>query len=343
MFDKDLYKKEIFEKCKKTENLKKYFFVKEISFNKKFKLIPQLIACIILFVGVGALAYTGVTNNSKQRPEQNIASNQSYAVNPSELEWANDFNYKKIKSIDEYNKFKSSYENIINMTEEDFENNFLLVVFPAGDVYISDIYSDDTTLYVKIIRDYETDKKNEVPGLKIISTKVSNSLDRDDIKIMEFSNKNTMGSEYLSIEEIVTNGYTMEEAIEDGCIVTEYNPEKYGNYDTYLVSKNQDKLDEFVEATKNGESRALRLVFYNTNYTRYTDVTFKDGKYKVFEYMLVTGESPMWEIEDSSNYYEGTEIFKGRIVDIGEISYNIVTKRIDEERFTSMSICRYDG
>ena len=77
MFDKDLYIKEIFEKCKKTENQKKYFFEKEISFNKKFKLIPQLIACIILFVGVGALAYTGVTNNSKQRPGQSIPSNQS--------------------------------------------------------------------------------------------------------------------------------------------------------------------------------------------------------------------------------------------------------------------------
>ena len=342
MFDKDLYKKEIFEKCKKTESRKKYFFEKEISFNKKFKLIPQLIACIILFVGVGALAYTGVTNNSKQRPEQNIASNQSYAVNPSELEWANDFNYKKIKSIDEYNKFKSSYENIINMTEEDFENNFLLVVFPAGDVYISDIYSDDTTLYVKIIRDYETDKKNEVPGLKIISTKVSNSLDRDDIKIMEFSNKNTMGNEYLSIEEIVTNGYTMEEAIEDGCIVTEYNPEKYGNYDTYLVSKNQDKLDEFVEATKNGESRALRLVYYNTSYTRYTDVTFKDGKYKVFEYMLVTGESPMWEIEDSSNYYEGTEMFIGKYKPDSEISYNVITLKAPNGQFGSMSICSFN-
>lgn len=340
MFDKELYKKEVFQKCANAEN--NNFLTKDVSFNKKFRFIPQLVVGILLFFGVGALAYTGVVNNTRQKPEQNIAED-NYVYGTSDLDWANGFYYKKIKTLEEYNEFKTKYENIIEMTETDFETNFLLIVFPSGEVYISDIYSDDETLYVKLIRDFESDAENEIPDSKIISTKVSDNLDRDNIKIMEFSKNNDIGEGYATIEDLVTNGYTMEEAIEDGCIVTEYNPEKYGNYDIYLVSKNQEKLDEFVEKTKNGEQRALRLVFYNTNYTRYTDLTYKDGKYKVYEYMLVTGESPMWEIEDSSNYYEGTEIFKGRIVDIGEISYNIVTKRIDEKRFTSMSICRYDG
>lgn len=340
MFDKELYKKEVFEKCSNTK--KDNFFTKDINFNKKFRFIPQLVAGILLFVGVGTLAYTGVVNNAKQKPEQNIAENQVYSNGTSDLDWANEFYYKKIKTLEEYNEFKTKYENIIEMTETDFENNFLLIVFPSGEVYISDIYSDDETLYVKLIRDFESDEENEIPDSKIISTKVSNNLDRDNIKIMEFSKNNDIGEGYATIEDLVTNGYTMEEAIEDGCIVTEYNPEKYGNYNIYLISNNQEKLDEFVEATKNGEQRALRLVYYNTNYTRYTDVTYKDGKYKVYEYMLVTGESPMWEIEDSTRYYEGIEMFKGKINKTEEFTYNIVTNRFNEEVFSSMSICNFN-
>lgn len=146
----------------------------------------------------------------------------------------------------------------------------------------------------------------------VVSIKIPKNLDRENVRIEEFP-LDTF-TKQKPIRELIKNGYTKEEAIADGCIVAEYNNQ---DNKTHIISNNKEKLDEFIEATKNGEERELRLVYYGNedsmaNY--YTDLKYESGVYKIYHY-----QEPLINSENSiSIFIQGDEI---------NISYNKESKR----------------
>lgn len=289
MLNKENFIKSVYEKSKHV-NLEDDFYSKmikdsdsEIIESKAKKnffsmKILQIVAVLLIVFGVTVFAYNEVTKSDK-KINQKISD-----VNDDSLDYNDmDFNkYKIINTYEEYLGFSKKYDGLIEINENDFENDFVLAIIVEGESYISDMYIDNDILYVDIIRDYEKDNSS---NKKIISTKISNDLKENNIKIRTLP---LDSNDFVPIKELIDrNDYPSEMAVKDGYFVTEYNVE---NNNIYLLSE-EKILDDFLEKIKNNEETKIRTIVYGNEFTRFADVRYKNGVFSIYEYYKFKDDS----------------------------------------------------
>ena len=144
------------------------------------KLVTTTITIVLVLLGTSGLVY-GLTTAYEYFTQKTAVSNHNYDEEEN-MEYINEFYYKKITNFNDYLKYKEKMSNLIEMTEEDFKDNFLLIIISGTPymhgIYVYDMKADDNTLYIEIDRSKNDEEKREV-----LSVKISNKLDREHINI----------------------------------------------------------------------------------------------------------------------------------------------------------------
>lgn len=295
MFNKEEYKRELFEKYSRmstqgVQDDNSDFFKQDIKVKRYFTLQKSLeIATLfILCFGISIFAYSGANKSNKENNnENNKEINQKVEKINENLLFYNDINrtnnidYKIIENYEEYVNFKATYDDIIEVEENDFEKYFVFIAITQGNSYISNEYVDEETLYIDITRDYENEEFRsayEEPVIKVISTKVSNNLKRDNVIITILPLES---NGFVPIKQLIErDDYTPEEAVKDGYIVTEYH---YEDLKTYLLS-DEKLLDDFMKKVENNEDVSIRSIEFSMGLTRFVDVKYHDGIFTTYTY-----------------------------------------------------------
>lgn len=216
---------------------------------------------------------------------------------------------KKITTYNEYIKLKDVLD-IVEMTEEDFQNYFVLILigghYDTTGLYVSNVSADNNTLYIDL-------NKKEKWNEERISLKISNSLNRDNLKIINHPNIPDTSSKYMKLEEIPKD-YTSQQAVEDSCFVL---------VERKIVSEDKDMLKNFIKNCENGIEGIIRVYEVDSlNPARIIDVEYKNERFNMC--ILFT--------EDGKEYYS-----TGKTIDefkdlSGEVTYSI-TNEMGEHTF----------
>ena len=254
------------------EENKDKFYKKHWYRNTDFLLrIRTILNFLIAMLATAGVVYAGLVTYKmfiQKNTTTDFSKNQGYHYS-QDMTYSNEIYYKNILSFDEYKELRKRWSNLVDMTEEDFNSYFVLVIasemYDNANLFVTDINADDNTLYVELNR---KDLFNEEDS--VISTKVSKELYRENIVIRNNSTKPDIDN-FVSIEDL-PKVYTKEQAIADGCFVIE---------DNEIISNNPTAFKEFVERTQNGNASMIRVVVFIENYVRITDVEYKNGVYKM--------------------------------------------------------------
>ena len=242
------------------------------TYNYKIKkLLTTTISIVLVLLGSSGLVY-GLTTAYEYFMQKTAVSNYSYDYK-EDMEYMNRFYYKKITNFSDYLKYKEKMSNLIEMTEEDFKDNFLLIIISTSPympgIYVSNIETDDNILYVEIDRDNERERQKE-----ILSVKISNELDREYINVDRMK-KIPKSDDYVPLEELPKD-YSKEQAILDNCVVI---------YNSEVISNNKLRIEEFVENTNNNKEDFIRIVRVQDkiDYSMSIfDIQYIDNEYRVY-------------------------------------------------------------
>lgn len=280
------------------------FFNKHLYKNTDYMInIRAMLTFIVVFISTIGMVYaTGVTTynffqkelkyDAKKPPE-----NDDYLEG---FEMIEGFSCKKITTYDEYVKLKDVLD-IVEMTEEDFQNYFVLILmgshYDTTGLYVSNVSADTNTLYIDLNKKEKWDDER-------ISLKISNSLNRDNLKIINHPNIPDMSSKYMKLEEIPKD-YTSQQAVEDGCFVV---------VERKIVSEDKDMLKNFKKDCENGIEGIIRVYEVDSlNPARIIDVEYKNERFNMC----------ILFIEDGKKYYSTGEIIDREEYLSGEAIYSI--------------------
>ena len=291
------------------------------------KRILQLVATmLIVFIGIGSYAYYSYEKINKEKyiPEQQVSEDIPYYHKENDMEYIdrledyiNATPCELIVTYEKYLEVKNKYGNIIEMTEEDFEDYMLLIVLPNKYSKVSNIYTSDDTMYVELKQITE----NPTTIGRYIISKIDKNLYREKIVIRNIPELEGF-SGYTPIFDLAED-YSKKDAIQDGCIVSE----ECSSADRYyfnLISNNQSKLDEFIEKTKNGEEASIRVINYAKDTIYYIDIYSSNGIYN----LCVYEENLIDEQLSRTAYYSGNMVIKRSNNDINlyalyDYKYNV--------------------
>lgn len=244
--------------------------------SKIFNFIIGLIATIFSITGV-CFATSAISEHIKQNINQGkISSNDYNQILNSGLDWDNDyengFYFKMIENLENYQKYKNALNNLPDMSKEDFDNNFILIISSSfrrdpgqANLIIKDISSteDTTNITLKQLENIEDYTKYNNDIIYAISSKENLKQNRKiTIENFTITIPNMKPIKELPID------YTVEGAIKDGCIVAENG---------ILKSNNIDKLDNLINLS----------YLDNENYVRiYNKVS---DKIQIFDIMWIEG------------------------------------------------------
>lgn len=288
------------------------FFNKHLYKNTDYMInIRAMLTFIVVFISTIGMVYaTGVTTYNFFQKELNYDVREDYEDDYMDsFEIIEGFFCKKITTYNEYIKLKDVLD-IVEMTEEDFQNYFVLILigghYDTTGLYVSNVSADNNTLYIDL-------NKKEKWNEERISLKISNSLNRDNLKIINHPNIPDMSSKYMKLEEIPKD-YTSQQAVEDGCFVV---------VERKIVSEDKDMLKNFKKDCENGIEGIIRVYEVDSlNPARIIDVEYKNERFNMC--ILFT--------EDGKEYYS-----TGKTIDefkdlSGEVTYSI-TNEMGEHTF----------
>lgn len=282
--------------------------VEDNKYKRLKKFLTLAATMLFVFIGIGSYAYYSSEKISKEKyiSEQQVSEAIPYYHEENDMEYIDRLDdyinatpCELIVTYEKYIEIKYKYNNIIEMTEEDFENYMLFIALPNKNSKISNIYASDDTMYIELKQTFE----NLTTSGRYVISKIDKNLYREKIVIRNIPELEGF-SGYISIFDL-EEGYSKEDAIEDGCIVSE----ELSSVDRYyfkLISNNQNKLDEFIEKTKNGEETSLRIINYSKNIIYYIDIYFSNGIYNVCVYE----DNLIDEQLSRTSYYSGNMILK---------------------------------
>lgn len=289
-FINDIWKKH--DEYNRTRNKDK-FFLKHLYRNTENLLtLKSLLTLVIAIIATAGATYAGVItyNYITKETYTDFKQNPNYDYS-QDMIYQNNFYYKKVMTYEEYEKCKEVWNDLVEMNEEDFNDNFVVIVAVENTsmlgLTVSDVSADDTTLYIKFKKD-----ENEDYDKTVTSIKISKNLDRDIIKI-EKVEKNIDYTDYERLEDLPHN-YSKEQAIKDNCFVLENNE---------IISSNKEQLNEFVDNARNGINSFIRIVSYFDEQVKIKDLEYKDG-----EYILVSDDSRTRDKVEKFYYNYGDEI-----------------------------------
>ena len=243
-FRDSIYSKYEYYKHNNDDFFNKYHYRK----NTKNTLLNKVAVFFICTLLMGSAVYGG--NMIYQYFTQKTSQGDISQETESWFEINNETTYyKKVSSYEEYLKHKEKWTSIIDMTKEEFEENFLVVVIATWrmpGISIANISADENTLYVELesnVTEEEIEKKEYM-----VSAKVSRELDRENVSVKEIVKK-IKSDKYEKLENLPSD-YNLENAKQDECIIVNNNQ---------ISSEDESKLDKFIEKTKNGNEDYIRI------------------------------------------------------------------------------------
>lgn len=259
----------ILSEIKKEESIKK---------NSFFKIVAAII--ISLFGTTGIVFASNKIYNEYIKKQNEINSNQLFVV--KEGTFSNDFSndmiyadkvdlyYKIITNIEDYDIYKTKINELPEMTQDSFNDNFLIIIGNWGsrqsyesDLTISDVNADETTTCIKL---KQKEKPNYNKTTITLYAIIDKALLREKTNItIEYPKIET--NNFASLDSLPDN-YSVENALNDGCFVEE-------NYN--ILSNDKYAIDELIKKSQNGEEGFLRIYSKYDDYIRIIDLEFKDG------------------------------------------------------------------
>ena len=254
-----------------------------------------IIFLILIVLIIGSLVFLYFNNSSSKNETETTSenmenvtslqndenkyksSNITYQINDnillSDYKTINRFYYRVIKDYQTYLDTKNNFNNILEVSEKDFENNFMLLVItenaPVNGLIFDNLSADDYSLTLNYV--VNSSDRDAQTGTSIL---VSNDLYRDTINIEKTVPEMKMTS-YTNIRELPKD-YSVEDAKKDNCLVIDMK--NHANY-------NLNNLEDFIEKVKNKENAEIRIYNYMGNDQIYIyDITYSnENKFFVCE------------------------------------------------------------
>ena len=254
-----------------------------------------IIFLILIVLIIGSLVFLYFNNSSSKNETETTSentenvtslqndenkyksSNITYQINDnillSDYKTINRFYYRVIKDYQTYLDTKNNFNNILEVSEKDFENNFMILVIienmPVNGLIFDNLSADDYSLTLNYV--VNSSDRDAQTGTSIL---VSNDLYRDTINIEKTVPEMKMTS-YTNIRELPKD-YSVEDAKKDNCLVIDMK--NHANY-------NLNNLEDFIEKVKNKENAEIRIYNYMGNDQIYIyDITYSnENKFFVCE------------------------------------------------------------
>lgn len=254
-----------------------------------------IIFLILIVLIIGSLVFLYFNNSSSKNETETTSenmenitslqndenkyksSNITYQINDnillSDYKTINRFYYRVIKDYQTYLDTKDNFNNILEVSEKDFEDNFMILVItenaPVNGLIFDNLSADDSSLTLNYV--INSSDRDAQTGTSIL---VSNDLYRDTINIEKTVPEMKMTS-YTNIRELPKD-YSVEDAKKDNCLVIDMK--NHANY-------NLNNLEDFIEKVKNKENAEIRIYNYMGNNQIYIyDITYSnENKFFVCE------------------------------------------------------------
>ena len=216
---------------------------------------------------------TSLQNDENKYTSSNITYQISDNILLSDYKTINRFYYRVIKDYQTYLDTKDNFNNILEVSEKDFEDNFMILVIienaPVNGLIFDNLSADDSSLTLNYV--VNSSDRDAQTGTSIL---VSNDLYRDTINIEKTVPEMKMSS-YTNIRELPKD-YSVEDAKKDNCLVIDMK--NNANY-------NLNNLEDFIEKVKNKENAEIRIYNYIDNDQIYIyDITYSnENKFFVCE------------------------------------------------------------
>lgn len=248
---------------------------------KFFDFLKIIATTIITLLGTTGIVFAGVQiYNEYIKRQEEIASNELYLTEEGLFSYdfaenmtydeSSNLYYKIIDNIEEYNKYKNIVSELPEMLEEDFTNNYLIIVGNWGarnphetDLMISKVDADEETTYIILKQKENPNYDKSVITLYAV---VDNQSLRKNIKLIT-ENTEKMQENYLNLQQL-QNNYSIEDALRDDCLVVK---------DYQIISENKNSLDELIENSKNNLESFIRIYSCNNNKAKIIDLQYKDN------------------------------------------------------------------
>ena len=263
---------------------------------------------------------------SLQNDENNYkSSNITYQINDnillSDYKTINRFYYRVIKDYQTYLDTKDNFNNILEVSEKDFENNFMILVItenaPVNGLIFDNLSADDYSLTLNYV--VNSSDRNAQTGTSIL---VSNELYRDTINIEKTVPEMKMTS-YTNIRELPKD-YSVEDAKKDNCLVIDMK--NNANY-------NLNNLEDFIEKVKNKENAEIRIYNYMGNDQIYIyDITYSNEN----KFFVCEDRTRYTSNKNNNSTYESYQINTDTIT-VAPSSISTTTLYTIEDEYESLS------
>ena len=225
---------------------------------------------MVSMVYAGSIVYKKINQKASKRKSEGIIEYNEYY---GDMSLSNGRMYKKIYTYEEYVLAKEKYGNIVEMTKEEFKDNFVILIvlekYSDSKTYIDTINVDTNSLYINF-KKYSAIEKIEVDN-NVLSGKIEINDDRENLiidLILDESIK-PYSDKYKSIERIPLD-YTEQNAKEDNCCVIK-------NFE--IISEDKNALENFIKDTQSGKEEFIRIVIVYEDGIIIRDIEYKDKKY----------------------------------------------------------------
>lgn len=182
--------------------------------------------------------------------------------------------HRIITNKEDYQKYKERVAELPEISEINFEENFVLIIanenvrdIDEKDMKIDQVYANNDTTYIILKQKENPDYSNECNVWYAI---VDKRQLRDNIKV-KIEHKKIDNSEFVNIEKLPKD-YSVENAINDGCLVVEKNK---------IISEDKNAMDEFLSKSQKGERSFIRVYEKFDKDVTIKDFLFEDGIYYV--------------------------------------------------------------
>lgn len=296
------------------------FFVKNlyasITLKRNLKVISNIILALVSTAGIvyaGTVAYEFTQKSTKT----DFQKNRGYDYNQNMI-YNNSMYYKKIYTYEEYLDAQKTWDNLVDMQEEDFKNSFVVILagenYDTTSLYVSNIYEKNQKLCIEL-------KKKDTWSIEdtVISVKIPKELDREEIDIINLPNEVNALGKYLNINSI-TEEYTIEDAINDKCFVVKENK---------IISPDKKQLDNFVNNCNNKVEDLIRIYIEEIDRVLIYDIEYKNDRINMISKSMKSND-------DSIFYHTGNKIIIRKID--SAIEYSLYDELGNQHLFCHLEI-----
>ena len=302
-----------------------------------------IIFLILIVLIIGSLVFLYFNNSSSKNETETTSenmenvtslqndenkyksSNITYQINDnillSDYKTINRFYYRVIKDYQTYLDTKNNFNNILEVSEKDFENNFMILVItenaPVNGLIFDNLSADDSSLTLNYV--VNSSDRDAQTGTSIL---VSNDLYRDTINIEKTVPEMKMTS-YTNIRELPKD-YSVEDAKKDNCLVIDMK--NNANY-------NLNNLEDFIEKVKNKENAEIRIYNYMDNDQIYIyDITYSNEN----KFFVCEDRTRYTSNKNNNSTYESYQINTDTIT-VAPSSISTTTLYTIEDEYESLS------